>query len=153
MARTDEADLLIDASSARVFNALTDPDAVVRWLLPAGMTGRIEHFDARTGGTYRIVLAYDDPTGSPGKSSAAEDVAEGAFVEVTPGVRLVQDVEFSSDDPAYAGVMRMTWEVSTEGARSRVVFRAENVPEGISAEDHRAGLRSSLENLATLVER
>jgi cobalt/nickel transport system permease protein len=34
-----------------------------------------------------------------------------------------------------------------------ILYLAENVPEGISAEDHDAGLRSSLENLARFVER
>ncbi|WP_243229626.1 SRPBCC domain-containing protein [Microbacterium sp. CIAB417] len=152
MKRTDEAERLIDASPARVFAAMTDPGSVARWLPPSGMTGRVERFEARTGGTYRIVLSYDDPSGAHGKTSADEDVVEGAFVEVVPGVRLVQDVEFESEDAAFAGVMRLTWEVIADGARSRVRFRAENVPEGISAEDHLAGFRSSLANLARLVE-
>ena len=152
MARTDEAERLIDASPVRVYNAMTDPEAVARWLPPTGMTGRVDRFDAHTGGTYRVVLTYDDPQGGHGKASTDEDVVEGAFVEVVPGVRLVQDIEFPSEDAAYSGVMRMTWEVSAEGARSLVRFRAENVPEGISAEDHLAGFRSSLANLAALVE-
>lgn len=152
MARTDEAERLIDASPVRVYNTMTDPDAVAHWLPPTGMTGRVDRFDARTGGTYRIVLTYDDPQSAHGKASTDEDVVEGAFVEVVPGVRLVQDIEFPSEDAAYSGVMRMTWEVSAEGARSLVRFRAENVPEGISAEDHLAGFRSTLSNLAALVE-
>ena len=152
MARTDEAERLIDASPVRVYDAMTDPEAVVRWLPPEGMTGRVDRFDARAGGTYRVVLTYDDPQGAHGKASAAEDIVEGAFVEVVPGVRLVQDVEFPSEDAAYSGVMRMTWEVSADGGRSLVRFRAENVPDGISAEDHLAGFRSTLSNLAALVE-
>jgi hypothetical protein len=35
---------------------------------------------------------------------------------------------------------------------TRVDFIAEDVPEGISAEDHAAGLESSLANLAAYVE-
>jgi uncharacterized protein YndB with AHSA1/START domain len=152
MARTDEAELRIAASPVRVFNAMTDPESVARWLPPSGMTGRVERFDARTGGTYRIALTYDDPTDAPGKTTDAEDIVEGAFVEVLPGVRLVQDVEFESDDAAFGGVMRLTWEVAADGASSLVRFRAENVPSGISAEDHLDGFRSSLNNLAALVE-
>lgn len=152
MPRIDEAHLRIAASSVRVYRAFADPDALTRWLPPEGMTGRIEHFDLRDGGTYRMVLTYGDPSGSPGKSSADEDVVEGTFVEVVPGVRVVQDVEFASDDPAYAGVMRMTWEVAARGASADVVFRAENVPSGISPDDHVEGLTSSLKNLAALVE-
>lgn len=152
MGRTDEANLLIDASPARVFAALSTADSVAKWLPPTGMTARVEHFDARTGGAYRLVLTYQDATDAPGKSSANEDVVEGRFIEVTPGVRLVQEVEFESDDTQYAGVMRMTWEVKASGASSEITFRADDVPEGISAEDHIDGLASSLRNLAALVE-
>lgn len=153
MSRTDEADLLISASPVRVFRALTDPEALVKWLPPEGMTGRFERFDARQGGDYRMVLTYADATDSPGKSSADEDVIEAKIVELTPGVRVVQEIEFEADDPAYAGTMRMTWEVTARGASAQVVFRAEDVPDGISPSDHVEGLTSSLRNLAALVER
>lgn len=153
MSRTDEADLLVNASPVRVFRALTDPEALVEWLPPEGMTARFERFDARVGGDYRMVLTYSDATGSPGKSGADEDVVEGRFVELTPGVRVVQEVEFEAEDPSFAGVMRMTWEVIARGASAQVVFRAEDVPDGISSKDHIDGMTSSLRNLAALVER
>jgi len=38
-------------------------------------------------------------------------------------------------------------------ARSRVALRADDVPDGINAADHAAGLSSSLDNLAASVER
>ena len=38
-------------------------------------------------------------------------------------------------------------------ARSRVDIRADDVPDGINAADHAAGLSSSLDNLAAYVER
>lgn len=142
---------MIDASSVRVYKALTDPDAVQEWLPPAGMTGRVERFEPREGGAIRIVLEYEGD--EAGKAGDGTDVVEGRFVEVSPGVRVVQDVDFVSDDPAFAGTMRMTWEVTARGARSEVVFRAENVPSGITAEDHRAGLEASLRNLARFVGR
>jgi Activator of Hsp90 ATPase homolog 1-like protein len=65
----------------------------------------------------------------------------------------VQAVDFVSGDPAYAGTMTMTWEVTAAGAGTRVDIVAEDVPDGISAEDHAAGLASSLRNLATYLER
>ncbi|UJP10146.1 SRPBCC domain-containing protein [Microbacterium sp. KUDC0406] len=149
MTRTDEATMMIDASSVRVYRALTNPEALERWLPPGRMTGRVESYDLREGGVSRIVLRYDGD--EAGKSGDGTDVVEGTFVEVTPGVRIVQEVDFVSDDPAFAGTMRMTWEVTARGAASEVVFRAEDVPAGISAEDHRAGLEASLRNLAEYV--
>ena len=72
---------------------------------------------------------------------------------LVPGVRVVQAVDFVSDDPAYAGTMTMTWEVTAVEAGTRVDIRADDVPPGISAEDHAAGLASSLANLAAYLER
>lgn len=152
MGRIDEARLLVRASPEQVYAAFIEPGALARWLPPEGMTGRVERLDARPGGDYRIVLTYLDAKDAPGKSSADEDVVEGAFVEVVPGVRVVADVEFESDDPSFAGTMRMTWEVIACGTGAEVVFRAEDVPAGISAADHVEGLSSSLRNLAAFVE-
>jgi uncharacterized protein YndB with AHSA1/START domain len=116
------------------------------------MTGRFERFDARPGGSYRMVLAYPDASGAPGKTTADSDVVEARFVDIVPGERVIQAVDFVSDDPAYAGTMTMTWEVTAAGAGTRVDIVAEDVPDGISAEDHAAGLASSLTNFATYLE-
>jgi hypothetical protein len=62
-------------------------------------------------------------------------------------------VDFVSDDPAYAGTMTMTWQVTAVEAGTRVDIVAQDVPDGISPEDHAAGLASSLTNLAAYVER
>jgi uncharacterized protein YndB with AHSA1/START domain len=42
MRRTDTAVRVISAPPDRVFAALTDPEALVVWLPPDGMTGRFE---------------------------------------------------------------------------------------------------------------
>lgn len=48
--------------------------------------------------------------------------------------------------------MTTTWEVAEVEGGTQVEIRAENVPDRISAEDHGAGLASSLANLATYLE-
>lgn len=128
---------------------MVDPEALATWLPPDGMSGRFERFDARPGGSYRLVLIYADASNAPGKATPDSDIVEARFVDVVPGARLVQAVDFVSDDPAHAGTMTMTWEITATGDGARVEFRAEDVPDGISAEDHAAGLRSSLANLAS----
>ena len=65
---------------------------------------------------------------------------------------MVQAVDFVSEHPTHAGTMTMTWEVSAVDAGTRVNIRADDVPAGISAKDHAAGLASSLANLATYLE-
>jgi len=147
MPRTDTSARVIAAPVGRVFAALVDPEALLAWLPPSGMTGRFERFDARPGGSYRLVLTYDDPATAQGKSTADADVVEARFVDIVDGKRVVQAVDFVSDDPAFAGTMTMTWEVDELGDGTEVRITAADVPDGISAEDHAEGLASSLSNL------
>jgi uncharacterized protein YndB with AHSA1/START domain len=116
------------------------------------MTGTFERFDARPGGSYRLVLTYTDASASPGKATAATDIVESRFIDLVPGVRVVQAVDFVSDDATYAGTMTMTWEVTEVDGGTRIDIIADNVPDGIAAKDHAAGLASSLMNLAEYLE-
>ena len=74
------------------------------------MNGRIEIFDPRAGGEYRIVLTYDDGAqSSQGKTTEDADVVHGPLLELVPNQKIVQSVQFDSDDPRFAGEMVMTW--------------------------------------------
>lgn len=95
-----------------------------------------------------MILTYEDPIDEPGKSTADSDVVEARYIEIVPDVRVVQAMDFVSDDPAFAGTMTMTWDVRAEAGATVIEITADDVPDGISAEDHAAGLASSLENLA-----
>jgi uncharacterized protein YndB with AHSA1/START domain len=118
------------------------------------MTARFERFDPRPGGSYRLVLTYTDASHpAKGKATAVTDIVEARFVDIVPDVRVVHAVDFVSDDPAFAGTMTMTWEVTAVDGGTRVDIAADNVPDGISAEDHATGLASSLANLAEHVEK
>jgi hypothetical protein len=48
--------------------------------------------------------------------------------------------------------MTMTWEFTAVDAGTRVDIRADDVPDGIPAEDHAAGLSSSLAKLTAYLE-
>ena len=100
-----------------------------------------------------MVLTYPDDSGAPGKASADSDIVEARFIGIAPGARIVQAVDFVSDDPANAGTMTMTWQVTAVDGGTRVDIIAEDVPRGISAEDHAAGLVSSLTKLTAYLER
>ena len=150
MPRVDSASLVVATTPDRVYAALVDQGALLRWLPPDGMTGRFERYDARPDGGYRLVLTYVDDA-STGKSAPDSDVVEARFVELVPGDRVVQEVEFESDDPAFKGTMTMTWSLEPVDSGTRVEIRAEDVPPGISTEDHAEGLESSLRNLADYV--
>ena len=149
MPRTDTASLVVAARAERVYSALVDPEALVAWLPPQGMRAHFERFDARPGGSYRLVLTYLE--GGGGKTTDGSDVVEARFVRLVPGERVVQEVDFESDDPSFAGTMTMTWQLTPVDGGTLVEIIAEDVPDGISAEDHATGMTSSLENLAVHV--
>jgi uncharacterized protein YndB with AHSA1/START domain len=151
--RADTASRVIAAPPERVFACLVDRDALTRWLPPDGMTASFDHFDPRPGGSYRLVLTYIDASRARGKATTDSDVVDGRYIDIVPGVRVVQAVDFVSDNPAYAGTMTMTWEMTPVDGGTRVDISAEDVPDGISAEDHAAGMASSLANLADYLER
>jgi uncharacterized protein YndB with AHSA1/START domain len=150
MSRTDTAFRTIRATPAALYQALVTAKALEQWMPPSGMSGEMVEFDPRPGGGYRMILRYDDTT-IEGKSGGNEDIAEARFLELVPDQRIVQSVDFVSDDPQFAGTMTMSTLLTSLGDETEVRFIAENVPVGISAEDHAEGMNSSLENLATFV--
>lgn len=151
--RIDYASRVIKQSPEKIYKAFVDPEALVSWLPPKGMDGRIVEFDACAGGAYRMSLTYlDKDHSAKGKSTEDTDIVKGRFLELVPNERIVQAVEFQSDDPAFAGEMIMTWALASVPEGTEVTIVCENVPEGIRKEDHDVGLRSSLENLADYIE-
>ena len=76
----------------------------------------------------------------------------GQFVELLPYERIVEDVVFASDAPAFAGTMRVTPTLTPVADGTRVTILCANVPPGISADDHQAGMAATLRNLAAFIE-
>lgn len=152
MSRTDRASRLINAPVERVYRAFADPEALSRWLPPEGMSGEMLAFDARAGGGYKMALSYDGQDHAAGKTTEQGDVVEVRFLKLVPNRLILQAAEFVSDDPAFAGTMTMSWTFEAAGDATRVAIECENVPAGIRRQDHVAGLKSSLANLAGFVE-
>lgn len=151
--RVDSASRVIHASPEEIYRAHMDPQALACWLPPEGMSGRVEQFEPRVGGTYRMVLTYEQPSHSTsGKTTEHSDSVQGRFVELVPDRLIAQVVTFDSDDAAFAGEMTITWTFMPVPEGTRVEVRCENVPRGIRPEDHAAGLASSLANLAKFCE-
>jgi uncharacterized protein YndB with AHSA1/START domain len=149
--RIDSATRFIAARADVIYRAFVDPAAWPHWLPPDNMTGQIQEFDARPGGSYRMALTYRGDHPNVGKTSDDTDVVEGRFTELVANDRVVQVVTFQSDDPAFAGEMRMTWSLTPVVGGTDVSIVAENVPVGISKADHDAGMRSTLDKLARFV--
>lgn len=151
--RTDVASRLVAAAPATVYAALLDARAVETWLPPEGMTGRIEAFETRPGGRFRMTLFYRHAADRHhGKSAAGADVVNGVFVELVPDARIVQRFAFEAEDPAFAGTMTMTWSVVAVEGGTEVTIRCDGVPDGIGTADHQTGMGSTLANLAAFLE-
>jgi uncharacterized protein YndB with AHSA1/START domain len=152
MRRTDTGSRVIKAPAEKIYAAHLDPKSIAEWRPPHGMRAEIYAFDGREGGGYRMAFVYEDAS-VRGKTTEHADVFEGTFVELVPNERIVERVEFQSDDPAFAGTMTITTTLVAITDGTEVSIVCENVPEGISAEDHQVGMGSTLANLAAFVER
>ena len=151
--RVDRASRRIKASPERIHASFLDAEALASWLPPEGMRGTVDRLEPRVGGSFSVTLTYIDASdAAPGKTTEDSDRVEGRFAEIVENERIVWEVDFESDDPAFAGTMRMTWTFEPVADGTLVSIAAENVPSGISKKDHDTGLRSSLEQLAAHVE-
>ena len=144
---------IIRARPEQLYQAFIDPAALVAWLPPAEMTGKIHEFDARVGGGYRMSLFYPpDERAHRGKTSDREDMVDVRFVELTPARWIVEAVSFVTTDPALSGEMTMTATFDEVTGGTEVTLLFENLPPGLRAEDNEAGARLSLEQLARRFE-
>ena len=81
-----------DAPPAKVFRAHVEPDVVSRWLGPAKYEMRIDHYDCRTGGSYRYYHGYD----------GVEHGFHGSFHEVRPSELIVNTFTWDGDPDGVA---------------------------------------------------
>src|SRR5215213_7377503 len=122
------ASRVIDAPAAKLFSAFIDPIALVAWLPPGEMTGRIHDFDPRVGGGYRMSLYYPPSVRAfHGKTAAREDRVDVRFVEAVPARRLVEAVNFVTTDPAFMGEMTMVVTFEEVSGGTEVTILCENL--------------------------
>jgi uncharacterized protein YndB with AHSA1/START domain len=144
---------MIKAPRKAVYQAFLDRDAVASWLPPETMTGHVHVFEPHEGGKFRMSLTYQDPEQSPGgKTSEDTDTFQGRFVELIPYEKIVWAVEFESQDPGFAGEMRITFSLADADGGTEVRVLCEDIPKGVRPEDNEMGCRSSLQKLAALLE-
>lgn len=151
MTRTTRSTRHINASAELVYRLLTDKDAVQKWQVPDDMTSHIHQFDAREGGLFRISLIYNSSEPA-GKTSAHTDTYHGRFISLVPFERIVEAIEFETDDPQMRGAMTITYTLSAADGGTELLAAHEGVPPGVSLADNELGWRMSLDKLAALAE-
>ena len=121
-----------DAPPAKVFRAHTDPELVARWTGPRSLKTRIDHFDCRTGGSYRYVMSRDGD----------EFGFHGCFHEVRPSALIVQTFTFEGEPDGVAlerlvfedlgdGRTRLTGTSLVDSFEGRDAFVASGMEEGV----------------------
>ena len=133
---------VLRATPERIYRAFLDADAMAKWLPPHGFTGRVEHVDARVGGTYR--MSFTNFTN--GQSHAFG----GRYLELVPHERIRHTDTF--DDPNLPGEMQTTVTLRPVSCGTEVDIVQEGIPAIIPAEACHLGWQESLLLLAQLVE-
>ncbi len=98
-----------DAPPAKVFKAHVDPELFVQWNGPRSVESRIDHWDCRTGGSWRYVGSMEDQ----------EFGFHGSFHEVRPNELIVQTFTFEGM-PDGVALEKLAFE-DLGGGRTRIV--------------------------------
>jgi uncharacterized protein YndB with AHSA1/START domain len=140
----------LDAPPDAVYRALTDATSIAKWRVPDDMGCEVLEWRAEVGGRIRIALTYHAPDRA-GKTVAATDVYHGRFIALEPGKRVVETMEFETEEPAMRGTM--TLESTLTAVEGGTLLRIEHrgVPAGVSPADNEAGWRMALDRLARLI--
>ncbi len=133
---------VLRAPPERVYRAFLDADAMVKWLPPNGFTGKVQHVDARPGGSYKMSFT-NFTTGSSHSFG-------GQYVELVPHERIRYTDRF--DDPNLPGAMNVTVSLTKVSCGTELNVTQEGVPDIIPAEACYLGWQESLALLAKLVE-
>ena len=142
----------IKAPIEKVFAALANAKSVEQWQAPDGMTGKMHHFDFRTGGDYEMSLYYQANENTTGKTADYEDRFKAKFTEIIPNKKITQLIVFDSEDNGFKGEMTLEILLEPRDGGTVVTFAFDNIPKGIKPEDNEEGTRQSLEKLAKFVE-
>jgi uncharacterized protein YndB with AHSA1/START domain len=134
-----------DAPPALVFRAASEPEFVVQWLGPRSRQMRIEHWDARPGGSYEYVHYTD------GDDFDAR--FRGVFHTVRPNELVIQTFEFLGA-PDQVCIESATYEDLGDGRTrmtTRSVFPSVEALEMALQSGMNGGINDSMDRLAELL--
>jgi len=133
---------VLRAAPEKVYRAFLAPDAMAKWLPPNGFTGKVDHVDAKVGGTYR--MSFTNFTTGRSHSFGGE------YLELVPSERIRHTDRF--DDPNLPGEMQTTITLKKVSVGTDLHIVQEGLPDVIPAEACCLGWQESLALLAHLVE-
>lgn len=133
---------VLRADPERVYRAFLDADAIAKWLPPYGFTCKVDHMEARVGGTFRMSFTNF--------STGHAHAFGGEYGELVPNERIRYSDKF--DDPSLPGEMVTTATLARVSVGTELSIVQEGIPEAIPTEMCYLGWQESLAQLAKLVE-
>ncbi len=137
---------VFDAMPDRVFRAHVDPNALAEWWGPRGYQSRVETWEPRPGGAWRIVQTAPDGTEHPFR---------GVFQEVVPSKRLTWTFEYEPM-AGHISTQTVTFEPERGGRTKltvRVVFGTPEDRDGMLASGMEWGMREGYEQIDEFLAR
>ena len=137
---------VFNAPRRLVFDALTKPELVQRWLLgPAGWSMPVCEIDLRVGGAYRYVWRND--------TKGKEMGSRGVFREIVPAERIVCTELF--DEAWYAGEAIVTNVLVEQGGQTTLTvtsrFGSRETRDGVLKSGMESGVAVSYDRLEELL--
>jgi uncharacterized protein YndB with AHSA1/START domain len=133
---------VLRAPPERIYRAFLEADAMAKWLPPYGFTCKVQHMDARVGGTFQMSFTHF--------GSGNSHAFGGEYLELVPNERLRYTDKF--DDPNLPGQMQVTVVLTKVSCGTDVNIVQEGIPAVIPLEMCYLGWQESLAQLALLVE-
>lgn len=133
---------VLRAPPERVYRAFLEADAIAKWLPPHGFTCKVQHMEAKVGGTFR--MSFTNFTTGNSHSFGGE------YLELVPHERIRYKDKF--DDPNLLGDIQVTVVLTKVSCGTEINVVQAGLPEVIPLEMCYLGWQESLAQLATLVE-
>jgi len=133
---------VLRAPPERIYRALLDADAMVKWSPPNGFTARVHHLEARVGGTFK--MSFTNFT------TLQSHTFGGEYLELIPNERIRYTDKF--DDPNLPGTMKTTVTLLPVSCGTELSVVQEGIPEVIPVEACYLGWQESLVLLTMLIE-
>ncbi|MGB0505079.1 MAG: SRPBCC family protein [Pikeienuella sp.] len=141
-----ELETLLPANMERIFNHWTDPEKVIKWFGSANTQLVSTEVDLRPGGTWRFVTS---------KNETGQSYLTGEYIQITPHSHLSftwRHVVETDGKTEATPDSRVTIELSTEGAATRLRLVHDGVQTDGARQNIGSGWGDSFEKLAALIQ-
>jgi uncharacterized protein YndB with AHSA1/START domain len=126
----------------KVYRAFLNAEALAKSLPPYGFICKVDHLDAKVGGTFR--MSFTNFTTGNGHAFGGE------YLELVPNERIRYTDRF--DDPGLPGVMQVTVRLKAVSVGTEIHIEQAGIPAAIPVEACYLGWQQSLMQLALVVE-